>query len=152
MAQIQERAGKYMQQYFDFVIHNWLLFLALLVITALLVMTTVRSRLLGFNEVKPGEAIQLMNREETLVLDVREADEYKAGHIQGAVHVPVAELDARVSELEAWRDQPLLIYCRAGQRSAQAAAVLKRQGFSQLHKLDGGMMAWQGGHLPITHD
>jgi len=139
-----------MQQFFEFMMNNWLLFLALAVIVALLVMTTVRTRLLGFNELKPGEAVQLMNREEPLVLDVRENNEYQAGYIQGAVHIPVGELEGRIKELEAWREKPVLIYCRAGQRSAKAAAVLKRQGFSQLYKLDGGMMAWQSGNLPIS--
>jgi rhodanese-related sulfurtransferase len=139
-----------MQQYLDFIINNWLLFLALVVILALLIMTTVRSRLLGFTEIKAGEAVQMMNRQEPLILDVREADEFKTGHIQGATHIPVGDLDGRISELETEKDQPLLIYCRAGQRSAQAAAVLKRHGFSQVYKLDGGMMAWQAAHLPVS--
>jgi rhodanese-related sulfurtransferase len=139
-----------MQQYFEFVMNNWLLFLALVVIVALLIMTTVRARLLGFNEVKPVAAVQLMNHEAPLILDVRENDEFKAGYIQGAVHIPVGELDGRINELAEWREKPVLIYCRAGQRSATAAAILKRQGFSQLSKLDGGMMAWQSAHLPVS--
>jgi len=114
-------------------------------------MTMVRARLLGFQELKTGEAVELMNRQEPLVLDVRETDEYQTGHIQGAVHIPVDELEGRIDELQASRERPILIYCRAGQRSAQAAAVLKRQGFSQMYKLDGGFMAWQAAHLPVSH-
>jgi len=139
-----------MQHFFEFMMNNWILFLALLVIVALLIMTTVRGRLLGFDELKPGEAVQLMNRDEPLVLDVRENSEYQAGYIQGAVHIPVGELEGRIKELEDWRERPVLVYCRAGQRSAKATAVLKRQGFSQLHKLDGGMMAWQSAGLPVS--
>lgn len=140
-----------MQHFFEFMVNNWLLFLALIVIVALLVMTTVRGRLLGFNEIKPAEAVQLMNRDEPLLLDVRDADEFKGGHVLGAVHIPADELDDRMSELEAWREKPVLIICRTGQRSAKAAAALKRQGFKQLHKLDGGMMAWQSAQLPVCH-
>jgi len=139
-----------MYQFFDFIINHWLLFLALLVIIALLIMTMVRARLLGFQELKAGEAVELMNRQEPLVLDVREADEYLTGHIQGSVHIPVGELEGRLDELQVSRDRPILIYCRAGQRSAQAATVLKRQGFSQMYKLDGGIMAWQAAHLPVS--
>lgn len=139
-----------MQHYFEFMMNNWLLFLALVVILGLLIMTTVRGRLLGFKELKPAEVVQLMNRDEPLLLDVREVGEYQGGHIQGAVHIPEAELEGRVSEVEDWREKPVLIICRSGQRSAKAASALKRQGFTQLYKLDGGMMAWQSANLPLA--
>ena len=138
-----------MQQFFGFIFNHWLLFLALVVIVAMLSMTMVRARLLGFQELKAGDAVQLINHKDPLVLDVRETDEYQSGHIQGAVHIPVGELEDRVDELQDSRERPILIYCRAGQRSAQAAAVLKRREFSQIYKLDGGIMAWQAAHLPV---
>jgi len=141
-----------MQQYFEFAMKNWYLFIALVVIIALLIMNTVRARLLGFNELKPGDAVRFMNKEEPLILDVREDAEYKDGFIQGAVHVPLVQLESRVSELASWRDRDVLIYCRAGQRSARAASILKRQGFTHLHKLDGGIMAWQSANLPVSRD
>ena len=140
-----------MQQFLGFIVNHWLLFLALVVIVAMLIMTMARARLLGFQELKAGDAVQLINHKDPLVLDVREADEYKNGHIQGAVHIPVGELEERIDELQTSRERPILIYCRAGQRSAQAAAVLKRREFSQIYKLDGGIMAWQAAHLPVGH-
>lgn len=139
-----------MQHYFEFVMNNWLLFLALLVIIAMLIMNSVRSRLLGFAELKPNDAVRIMNSAEPLILDVREDNEYQGGHIQGATHIPVGQLEGRVNELAEWRERDVLIYCRAGQRSARAASILLRQGFKQLHKLDGGMMAWQSANLPVA--
>ena len=139
-----------MQQFFTFIMDNWYLFLALIIIIALLIMNTVRSRLLGFQELKPAEAVQLMNREEPLVLDVRELNEFQEGHIRGALHIPVGELEGRIAELEEWKEKPILVYCRAGQRSARAGAILGRQGFKHLYKLDGGMMAWSSAHLPSS--
>jgi rhodanese-related sulfurtransferase len=139
-----------MQHLFEFIVHNWLLFLALVVILVMLIMNTARAKLLGFNELKPAEAVQLINRLEPLLLDVREDKEFHGGHINGARHIPVAELDKRVSELDDWRERDILIYCRSGQRSARAAAVLKRHGFTHLHKLDGGMMAWRSANLPVS--
>ncbi len=139
-----------MQQYLDFVMNNWLLFLALIVIVVMLIMNSVRSRLLGFGELKPNAAVRMMNSADPLILDVREDTEFQGGYIQGAMQIPVGQLEARVNELEAWRDRDVLIYCRTGQRSARAAAILSRQGFSQLHKLDGGMMAWQSANLPVA--
>jgi rhodanese-related sulfurtransferase len=139
-----------MQHLFEFVVHNWILFLALVVILALLIMNTARGKLLGFTELKPAEAVRLINSAEPLLLDVREANEFDNGHINGARHISVGELDERISELEDWRERDILIYCRSGQRSARAAAVLKRHGFTRLHKLDGGIMAWQSANLPVS--
>lgn len=139
-----------MQHLIEFILHNWFLFLALVVIIVMLVMNSVKARLLGFSELKPAEAVGLINRADPLVLDVREGSEYVQGHITGARHIPVGELEQRISELEAWRERDILIYCRAGQRSAQAATVLKRQGFTRLHKLAGGIMSWQGANLPLS--
>jgi len=113
-------------------------------------MNSVRAKLLGFSELKPADAVRLINRVEPLVLDVRDDSEFANGHIAGAKHIPVAELDQRIAELDDWRDRDILIYCRAGQRSAQAATVLKRRGFTTLHKLNGGVMAWQGANLPLS--
>lgn len=138
-----------MQHFFDFMLNNWLLFAALLVILILLAMTTVRSRLLGFNEIKPNEAVQLMNHENPLLLDVRELDEFNKSHIIGATHIPENELENRIKEIETWMEKPILIICRTGQRSAKAASTLKHNSFKQLHKLDGGMMAWVSASLPV---
>lgn len=139
-----------MQHLIEFILHNWFLFLALIVIVVMLVMNSLRAKLLGFNELKPMDAVQLINRAEPLVLDVREDSEFGSGHITGAKHIPVGELEKRIAELADWRDRDVLIYCRSGQRSAKAAAVLKRQGFMNLYKLDGGVMAWQSANLPLT--
>lgn len=139
-----------MQHLIEFILHNWILFLALIIIIVLLVMNSIRGKLLGFNEIKPAEAVSLINRAEPVILDVREDSEFGAGHISGARHIPVAELEKRISELDDGREKDILIYCRAGQRSARAATVLKRHGFTSLYKLDGGIMAWQSANLPLT--
>jgi rhodanese-related sulfurtransferase len=141
-----------MQHLIEFILHNWILFLALIVIIVMLVMNSVRSKLLGFNELKPVDAVRLINRVGPLVLDVREDSEFGKSHITGAKHIPVAELEQRIAELEDWRERDILIYCRAGQRSAKAAAVLKRHGFTSMYKLDGGIMAWQSANLPLTRE
>lgn len=141
-----------MQHLIEFILHNWILFLALIVIIVMLVMNSVRSKLLGFNELKPVDAVRLINRVGPLVLDVREDSEFGKSHITGAKNIPVAELEQRIAELEDWRERDILIYCRAGQRSAKAAAVLKRHGFTSMYKLDGGIMAWQSANLPLTRE
>lgn len=75
-------------------------------------------------------------REERLLLDVRSPEEYEAGHLAGAVNVPVDEVHARLEELGA-RDRAVIVYCRSGRRSARAAGVLRDAGFTEVHDLGG---------------
>ena len=130
--------------------NHWLLFVALLVVFAMLVMTTVQARLLGYRELKPAELVQLINRDTPLLLDVRKDDEFNGGHLSGALHIPLEQLQARHDELQAYRDRPIVVYCRSGQRSARAATALKKMNFTSLYKLAGGMLAWQNGNWPVT--
>jgi rhodanese-related sulfurtransferase len=82
------------------------------------------------------------------VLDVRERDEYAAGHVPEAVHIPLGELAARVDELPA--DRPVVAYCGHGERSGTALSILERAGRGELLNLDGGIGAWQEGGLPVA--
>lgn len=80
------------------------------------------------------------------LVDVRSDDEWQAGHVEGAVHVPEDDLEDRLEELD--RDRPVVTVCRAGTRSAEAAEWLRGQGFDA-QSLDGGMLAWKWAGLPI---
>jgi rhodanese-related sulfurtransferase len=135
-----------------FIVNHWLLFLAFVIILTLLAMNMGRTRLLGFQEVGPADAVQLMNHHGAHVLDTRDGEEFNGGHILKAIHIPVTELEDRIAELEALRSEPIIVYCKTGQRSARACNILKNKGFTGIHKLAGGMLAWQGAHLPVTKD
>jgi rhodanese-related sulfurtransferase len=91
-----------------------------------------------------------------LLLDVREQDEWDAGHAPQAVHVPLHELPGRLSDVQArLAEQPaadrVAVVCRAGSRSAQATAFLLSQGV-QARNVDGGMQAWQQAGRPVVAD
>jgi rhodanese-related sulfurtransferase len=90
---------------------------------------------------------QLASREATLI-DVREPDEWAAGHVAGARHIPLADLSARLDEIP--RDQPVLLFCRSGNRSGKATAFLRQQGYAQATNVEGGITAWQAAGLPVT--
>ncbi len=77
-----------------------------------------------------------------VIVDVREDDEWTEHHIQGAIHIPLAQLDARLAELAPYKNSPIITQCRSGKRSAQAQTVLKSAGFSKVYSLDGGIQAW----------
>ncbi len=134
----------------DFILNNWLLFLALLIVLGLLAMNMARDKLLGFRELKPNEMVQLMNRDEPALLDTRSEEEYGKGHILGARNIPHDQLPDRLGELEEWRGRKVVVYCRTGQRAAVAAGQLKKAGFEAVYKLNGGVLAWQGAGLPLV--
>lgn len=94
------------------------------------------------------EAVMLMSRKQVLVLDVREPDEFKQGHLQGARNVPLSQLATRLAELEKLKDKPVLLVCQRGNRTRSAAKILKAQKFTALHQLKGGMQAWLEAKMP----
>lgn len=107
------------------------------------------NRIRGIKEVNTVEALQMINHKNALILDVRNDAEYQSGHILNAKLIPLANLSGRTGELERYREQPIVVVCRSGQRSASACALLGKQGFTQAYNLSGGVMAWQKSNLPL---
>jgi len=139
-----------MGQMGTFIFDHWLLFLALLVTSTLLVLTSVRPKLLGYSELNVAESVHFMNCDEGVTLDVRDENEFEEAHLLNALNIPHSELEQRIAELGRYRSEPILVYCRTGQRSAKAAVLLKRQGFDPVYKMSGGMLAWQGAKMPVS--
>ncbi|MBI5889685.1 MAG: rhodanese-like domain-containing protein [Nitrosomonadales bacterium] len=107
------------------------------------------NRLRGIKEVDHIAALQLINHQNALVLDVREQGEYDAGHVLNSKLIPLGKLSGRIGELEKYREKPIVVVCRSGQRSASACALLGKLGFAQSHNLNGGIIAWQKASLPL---
>jgi len=101
------------------------------------------------NEVGAFEAVQLINRRDAVVVDLRDTGEYAAGHISSAKHVPQAQLAERIKELEKHKARPIIVSCASGSRAPAAAAELRKQGFSEAVALRGGISAWQQAGLPL---
>lgn len=106
------------------------------------------NRIRGIKEVDCVAATQLINHKNALVLDVREESEYKSGHVLNAKLLPLGKLGERIGELEKHRGKPIVVVCRSGARSANACALLGKQGFAEVYNLAGGMIAWQKANLP----
>jgi len=141
-----------MGQYLEFAANHPLLIAALSLIIIILVMNEFKRKLLGFNEAGINDAVRLMNQDGALALDVREDKEFREGHILNAVNIPLGLLENRLTEIEGYKENPVIVYCRSGQRSAKAGAVLQRQGFKSIHKLNGGMMAWIDANMPVSRN
>jgi rhodanese-related sulfurtransferase len=128
---------------------NILLIAVAFVSGAMLIWPYVRRATAG-PSVSPSQATQLINREDALVLDVREPGEYGGGHILGARNVPLSRIDAGGAEIAGKnKDRPVILYCESGNRSAKAAAALRSQGYTKVLNLAGGIGAWQQAGLPV---
>ena len=101
------------------------------------------------HEVGMFDAVQLINRRDALVLDVRDTGEYGAGHIANARHIPEAQLADRMKELDKFKLRPIIVSCRAGTRAPVVSGRLRKQGFAEVFALRGGIAAWQQASLPL---
>ena len=107
------------------------------------------NRIRGIKEIDHTGAMQLLNHKNALILDVREQGEYDSGHILSSKLIPLGKLGGRLGELEKYRERPIIVVCRSGQRSSSACALLGKQGFAQVYNLNGGVNAWQKASLPL---
>ncbi|AEG31032.1 rhodanese-like domain-containing protein [Thiomicrospira cyclica] len=133
----------------DFVAQNVLLFVALAVITLMLLYSYVGDRFLGYQQVSPEEATRLYNQG-AIVVDVRSDAEFKTGYIGEARHISSSELKDKMSTLDHFKDKQILVYCQSGARSGGAASQLVKAGFSQVANLRGGVLAWKMAGLPLN--
>ena len=139
-----------MSDFAEFAQQNVLLFLALLAIVGMLVGSEVLRRMRGISTVNAAEALRLINDQEAWVVDIRDAGEYKTGHIPQARHLPFATLKERLSELTKTGDKPIIVYCRTGSISQSACALLKKNNIANVYSLSGGLSAWIDANLPVS--
>jgi len=136
-----------MEKFLVFVVNQWILcsiFLGLLI--ALLVTEKMRAG----KALSPQEAVMLLNREEAVVLDVREKKDMAEGGILGAHHIPLSKLKDRMSELEKFRDKTIIVTDKAGQHSGMAVKSLATGGYKNAQRLAGGMMEWRNVNFPVS--
>lgn len=104
----------------------------------------------GVPNLTAAEAVTLINRSNALVLDVRDAAEFASGHIAEAMHIPLADLPARIVELKKYQNKTILVNCQRGMRSAKACDILRKAEFTQVNNLHGGLNAWLEAKLPTV--
>jgi rhodanese-related sulfurtransferase len=101
------------------------------------------------HEIGALEAVQLINRRDAVMLDVRDAGDYAAGHITHAKHIPEAQLSERLKELERFKTRPIVVYCKTGSRATAVTGLLRKNGYTEVFALRGGVLAWQQSSLPL---
>ena len=128
---------------------NMMLFGGAIATGALLIWPLIMRPFRAGREVSVAEAVQLINRKDALVLDVRDTGEFEAGHIAGAKHVPEKKLTERLGDLEKFKSRAIIVTCSSGTRSDVAVQVLRRNGFNDAVHLSGGVIAWQQAGMPL---
>ncbi|MFJ3047434.1 rhodanese-like domain-containing protein [Herbaspirillum chlorophenolicum] len=96
------------------------------------------------------QATQMINQGKTLVLDVRDSEQFAAGHLRDARNIPLKELPQRISELDKLKGRPVIVVCQNGTQAMKAEASLKKAGFTDVYGLNGGIAAWTSQGLPLT--
>ena len=131
----------------QFLLANWFLVVAALVSGGLLLWPTLKRGASG-GALSTAQAVQLINREKAVLIDVCEPAEFAAGHATGARNVPLGSIESS-KDLPSNKSLPIIVMCASGARAARAAATLRKQGFEKAQALDGGMTAWRGANLPV---
>jgi rhodanese-related sulfurtransferase len=104
----------------------------------------------GGSNISASEATLLINRQDAIVVDVRESAEWTSGHIPNARHIALGHLAGHLSEIDKYKDKPVILVCASGNRSGSGCNILKKAGFQQVYNLAGGVGAWRDAGLPMT--
>ena len=138
------------EQIFEFSANHPILTLSFISLLGLILFTEFRNFTQKFSNVGPAAAVPIINRENTVLLDIREMNEIKDGMLSNAIHIPLSAISKRVGELDKFKESPVVVYCRSGNRSASVCRTLTGRGFDKVYNLAGGIMAWQDAHLPVS--
>ena len=130
-----------------FIVDNWMLILIALSSGAMLAWPMLRGANGG--SLSAQGAVQLINRQRAVVVDVREPDEFAAGHVTGAKNVPLDQLEQKLTAAVKNKSLPLLLICASGARAQRAVATAKKLGYEQAQAVAGGLKSWKEANLPV---
>jgi rhodanese-related sulfurtransferase len=130
-----------------FILDNWMLIAVALSSGVMLMLPALQGA--GQGGLTPAAAVQLINREKAVVVDICEPAEFAAGHVGGAKNIPLGQLEGKLVSSVKNKTVPLILVCQSGARSSRAVAIAKKLGYEQAQSLSGGMGAWRSASLPI---
>ena len=139
-----------MQEYIDFARNNFLIVAGFIAVLGFTIKTEISRLTRKYKQIGVNEAVMLLNKDNTIVLDVREDKEIQGGKIKGARHITLGQLPSRIGELGTDKQNPVLVYCRSGSRSAYACQTLTKAGYEDVANLAGGILAWEAANLPVA--
>jgi rhodanese-related sulfurtransferase len=131
----------------NFIVENWMLIAVAVSSGALLLWPLVKGA--GGGALSPAGAVQLINRERGVVVDIREPEEFSAGHVGGARNVPLGQFEQRLPEVVKNKTVPLILVCASGGRAARAEAIARKLGYDKAQAMAGGLKSWKEATLPV---
>lgn len=140
-----------MAEYLTFAQNNPLLVFGFLGVLGLVIWTEYNRLNRKYAVLNTNETVQLLNNDDTVIVDVREDKELSSGRIKGAIHIPISNFANRVGELKKYKQNDILVYCGSGNRSTHACNILVKEGFEKISNLTGGLMAWKSANLPLSN-
>ena len=138
-----------MNKFIAFAHHNWYLVLAFALILILLIINELKNKVSGVASVSPQNLVNQINRDDAIVVDIRDKGGYISGHIINAIHIPKASFESSLAKLEKYKAKPVVISCSSGQQAPAVAGVLRKNGFDDVYFLRGGVAAWRQANLPL---
>jgi len=136
-----------MNQVFEFIGNHPTLFGIFVVLLVAFIRNEARR---GGRSVSAQELVNMVNRENAVIVDVRDKKDFDQGHIPHAVNIPFASLDSRITELNAYKERPIILTCKMGQHAGAAGTALRKQGFLNVSRLRGGIADWRNQNLPVV--
>ncbi|MEE4278605.1 MAG: rhodanese-like domain-containing protein [Halieaceae bacterium] len=136
-----------MQLFLEFAAQQWILIAALMAAVGMLIAQETRK---AGPALSPQQAINLVNAEDGVFVDLRDAGAFKKGHIVDALHIPASKVVERKEELAKFRERPIVLVCNMGQHAGTAAKQLRAEGFDKVYKMAGGMVEWSNLQLPTV--
>lgn len=138
-----------MALFFEFLAQQWMLVAALLVVMVMLFLHETRKK---GTSLSPQQAINIVNSEEGVFVDLRDTAEFRSGHIVDAMHIPTTKLMNNTGLLENHRDKPIVLVCKMGQSAGAVGKKLNEEGFAKVNVMTGGMMEWKNLQLPVVNN
>lgn len=139
-----------MQQFIEFGLRHWELIAAFVVVFILVIIFEIYGQMAGLKQLSTHAATLLINKQDAVVVDIRDKESFAQGHIAQAINIPLTDLEAKQKQLDKYKNKPIILVCTMGQSTTKAAAFLNKNGFTQVQALKGGINAWQSANLPLT--
>ncbi len=131
----------------NFIAENWMLMLLVLSSGVMLLLPVLQGG--GPGALNVSAAVNLINREKGVIIDVSEVEEFAAGHAGGARNLPLAQLEERLPQVIKNKALPLILVCPTGARARRAEAMARKLGYDKAQALTGGLRAWKEANLPL---
>lgn len=131
----------------NFVVENWMLLLVAVSSGVMLFLPALRGA--TDSGVTTAAAVQLINRDKAVLIDVCETSEYAAGHPGGAKNIPLGQLEDKLPSMVRNKAVPVILVCQSGARSGRAVAIARKLGYQKAQSLSGGLGAWKSANLPV---